>query len=171
MRKLFLAIILLSAVSVWSADKLQPLNVKPGLWECTLTTVLSGQAPIAPEMLSRLNPEQRARLEEQMKAGMGAHKHVYKSCVTKEDLAKGEGFADKKECTQKVLKSTADELDLNVSCNEEGSQGKGTIHLMVVNPESVKGKGQMSISASGTTMNSDATFSSKWVGSACGDVQ
>lgn len=170
MRKLSLALILLSSVALWGADKIQPLNVKPGLWNCTLTTVLSGQMPVPPEMLSQLSPEQRARLEERMKAGMGAHKHVYQSCATREQINKGEGFTDKKECTQTVIKSTPDQLDLHVTCNEEGMQGSGTIHLVVANPGAVSGKGQMSVSEGGRTMHSDVTFSSKWVGSSCGDV-
>src|SRR5690242_9544509 len=51
-----------------AATKMQPLNVKPGLWETTVTYSMAGELPMSPEMLKKMTPEQRARLEEAMKA-------------------------------------------------------------------------------------------------------
>jgi hypothetical protein len=64
MRNVLLGIVLLLSLTVMAADKIQPLNVKLGLWETTHTTTTSGQMPIPPEMLAKLTPEQRAKMEE-----------------------------------------------------------------------------------------------------------
>ena len=48
--------------------EIQPLNVKPGLWETTATYKRSGASPIPSEALAKLNPEQRARLEQRINA-------------------------------------------------------------------------------------------------------
>src|SRR5690348_14518665 len=68
--------------------KLQPMNVKPGLWETTTTITVAGEMPIPAEVLNRLTPEQRARMEARMKANSSGHTNTntHKSCVTKEDL-------------------------------------------------------------------------------------
>jgi len=173
MRKLFLALILMSSAMAWAADKIQPLNVKVGLWECTMTSIIGGQPPVPAEMLSQLTPQQRARLEERMKADSGArtNKSVYKSCVTREKLADGEGFENRKECTQKVMTSTSSKLDMHVVCDQEGVKSAGTVHLDVLNPETVKGTGQMTVSGNGQSMSSNLALSAKWIGSSCGDVQ
>jgi len=67
-----------------TALKVQPLNVKPGLWESTRTINRAGQMPIPAEMLNRLSPEQRARMEERMNAHSAAHSSTSsrKHCVT-----------------------------------------------------------------------------------------
>ena len=50
--------LLLYPLASWSADELKPLDVKPGLWETTMTSQMSGMPPIPPEALARLTPEQ-----------------------------------------------------------------------------------------------------------------
>jgi hypothetical protein len=104
--KLMVGLILMFAVAIWATDKLQPLNVKLGLWEVTKTITTNGQLSVPPEMLSRLTPEQRARLEERMKA-QSADKTTtltYKSCLTKEKLERAEGFGeDKENCSRTII--------------------------------------------------------------------
>src|SRR5689334_10995600 len=94
MRRVLAGIGLFGAAVLWGADKYQPLNVKLGLWETTSTITTKGQVPVSDEMLSRLTPEQRARVEERMKAQAGDRTttHTYKSCLTKEKLERGSGF-------------------------------------------------------------------------------
>ena len=45
-----------------------PLNVKTGEWEATITNETSGQMPIPQEMIDKMTPEQRAKMEAMMKA-------------------------------------------------------------------------------------------------------
>jgi hypothetical protein len=50
-----------------SERQLQPLNVKPGLWESTTGCQSSGELPLPAVMLERLTPEPQARLEQRRK--------------------------------------------------------------------------------------------------------
>jgi len=49
-----------------------PLNVKPGEWESTISNDTRGQLPVPQEMIDKMSPEQRAKMEAMMKArGLG----------------------------------------------------------------------------------------------------
>src|SRR3954471_3344159 len=71
---------------------IQPLNIKPGLWEITRTYKRSGTPPVSPEILARLTPAQRARVEERMnaKSGGSANTSTDQHCVTKEDVERAD---------------------------------------------------------------------------------
>src|ERR1700676_2872864 len=76
MRKILSStLICLSAeVVLLAAGKVQPLNVKTGLWQVSTTTTMSGLPDIPPEMQARLDqmtPEQRAKMEAMMKSRFG----------------------------------------------------------------------------------------------------
>ncbi len=113
MRPILLGLVLLLSAAVWAADKIQPLNVKTGLWETTRTTTTSGQMPIPPELLARLTPEQRAKMEERMKANSAekTRASTSKSCMTKEKLEKAPFSDEQKNCTRTIVRSTSSEAE------------------------------------------------------------
>jgi uncharacterized protein DUF3617 len=173
MRTKILLVVLFSAVTVaWAAQKIEPLNVKLGLWEMTMTTRTIGEMPIPAESLSKLSPEQRAKLEERMKARSAgtAQTHTYKTCLTKEKVTSNP-FADKKNCTSTILTSTSSKIALKVQCTEQEVQMGGNLEFEALNTENVKGSGRMAATGGDHTMNVDATYTGKWIGSACGDVK
>jgi hypothetical protein len=156
------------------AALLQPLNVKPGLWESTRTIKRAGELPIPAEMLNRLTPEQRARMEERMKANSTAHTNTTteKHCVTKEDLERDRlKLAEARECTTTVLNSTSTSVKAKLVCDIEGMHATGTLELSAVDPEHVNGSSQSTINGDGHTMNVEGTWTSKWLGSSCGNVK
>jgi hypothetical protein len=173
MRKMIVGALLLCSLAALAADKLQPLNVKVGLWETTMTTTTSGTMPIPADLLSRLTPEQRARMEERMKANSreNTRTNTYKSCLTKEQLEKGPDFGDKKQCTQTVITSTSSKAELRVVCDMQDTKASGIMHVEALSPENVKGSGQMSVSGGGHTMNVNTALTGKWIGPNCGDVK
>ena len=157
-----------------SAVKVQPLNIKTGLWESTRTIKRAGQLPIPAEMLNRLTPEQRARMEERMNANSAARTNTTteKHCVTKEDLEKDRlKFAEAKECTTTVLNTTSTTVKAKLACDQEGMHATGTLELLAADPEHLNGSYHSTVNAEGHTMNVDGTWTSKWVGSSCGDVR
>lgn len=157
-----------------SAAKLQPLNIKPGLWESTRTINRTGQLPIPAEMMNRLTPEQRARMEERMKANSAAHTNTTteQHCVTKEDLEKDRlKLAETKECTTTVLNTTTSTVKAKFVCEQEGMHATGTLELIAADPEHLKGSYRSIADANGHTMNVDGTWTSKWLGSSCGSVR
>jgi hypothetical protein len=168
-RTILAGLVLLSSGVVWAADKIQPLNVKLGLWETTTTMTTSGAMPLPAELLSRLTPEQRARMEERMKANSAEKSttKTSKNCLTKEQLEKGPAFGEEKGCTQTVVTSTSSKADVRIACETAGMKSEGTLQMEALSTESVKGSGHFTVTGGGHTMNSSSTFSSKWIGPVC----
>lgn len=158
-----------------SRMKIQPLNVKPGLWEQTANTKVSGEAPVSQEMLNRLTPEQRARMEERMKANSAAHTRTttHQHCLTEEELHKDNllDFGRDKECTPNITTSTSTSAKGTVTCESEGMKMTGALEILAPDPEHVSGSWHATSNGGGHTMNVDSTFSSKWLGSSCGNVK
>jgi hypothetical protein len=138
---LLAAIVSSSAVLLMAADP-QPLNVKPGLWQVTMTSTIQGLP--APS------------------------KTTYKSCVKKEDLAKYPFTDADQKCTWTVGNSTGSRMDAKGTCMPPG-EGKVdfNIHLDAVNTESVTGTGQLSMNGPIGAMNGTYAATAKWIGAAC----
>ncbi len=176
MRKALLGFVVISAIAVWAADKSIALNVKTGLWESTTTIKVGGEIPLPPGMLERLTPEQRARLEERMKSNSGERTNTFteRHCLTKEELQKGfklGGTPKDAECTQTILTSTSTKAEVRMVCTIENIRGEGTIEVEASDPENVKGSGHMAANGNGHAMESSSTFTSKWIGSNCGETK
>ena len=145
-----------------------PLNVKTGEWESTITSDTSGQMPIPQEMIDKMTPEQRAKMEAMMKArGMqGPRTTVTKHCVKKEDLDKPFGN-ENKACKPNRVSSSATKQEIHMECEIGGGKQVGTLKYEAVDSSTVKGSMQMTASNGGRTMNVNSTFSAKWLGPAC----
>lgn len=152
------------------ADK-TPLNVKTGLWQVTVNHTTNGQIGIPPDVAAKLTPEQLAAAEAAMKnraVGTPSAPQVYQKCITKDDLSRDAfGNRDKQSCTEKVVKSTGSDLELEETCANQ--QGKTDTHLNLhaVDSEHVKGMGHVISTIGGHNMTVDLKFDSKWVGSSC----
>ena len=151
--------------------KLQPMDVKPGLWETTTAMTVAGEMPVPAEMLKRLTPQQRARMEARMKANSAAHTntHTSRSCVTKEDIEKFQSDFGTREngCTPTILSSTSTSAKAKISCDTQGMTGTGTYEVEALDSEHLKGTSHAVMTGNGNTMNVDGRFTSKWVGSSC----
>jgi Protein of unknown function (DUF3617) len=171
--RFFLATIVFSSLTLWAADSITPLNVKEGLWEMTVTHSMSGMpAPpnIPPDVLAKMPPEQRARVEAAMKGGPSTD--VRKECITKEKLEKHSAFSNNRgDCTRTVVNSTGSKLEVKIHCEEKQTSTDGTLVVETVGSDRVKGTMQAVTNANGHTMNMNFTFSSKYLGPACGDVK
>ena len=156
-----------------AASTLQPLNVKPGLWESTRTIKRNGAMPVPAEMLNRLTPEQRARIEERMNA-KSSHENTSteKHCLTKDDLDKDRlKIAESKDCTTTVINSTSTSVKAKLVCDQQGMHATGTLELTASDPEHVTGSYQSAVDAGGQTMNVDGSWTAKWLSASCGDLK
>ena len=170
MRKpIFFSVICLCASVVLANDKVQPLNIKTGLWEMTVTSAVSGRPPIPPETLARMTPEQRAKFEAAMKGmASGAPKtRTYKNCITKEQLNNDPFSDEKRNCTRTVLKSTGSKMEIREVCEGEGVKSDMTIEIEALNSESVKGSGHVTSAGGGRSMNVNTNYTAKWLGAVC----
>jgi len=164
--------VLLLALTALAADKVQRLNVKTGLWEVTTITHNQGHMPIPEGMLKRMTPEQRARMDARLKAQPAERSHTitHKSCVTEQDTQKGDLFSTNpnQECTEQIVSSTSTAAEIHMVCERQGIQGNGTLTIKALNPEYVKGSSHITANGNGQTLNTDSTFTAKWVGASCG---
>jgi hypothetical protein len=165
-----IAFTLLFCSTVWAAD-FRPLDVKTGQWESTMTGQTSGMPPIPDEVLNRLTPEQRAKMEAGMQArgARGPKTTVTKSCLTKDKLDKAFNTGDDstKACTRTLVASSGSKQEIHMDCNREGMKSSGIVKVEAIDSENVKGSMQMTMTSGERTMNMNYTFAAKWVGPAC----
>src|SRR5579864_4184976 len=130
----------LGCMALWAAD---PLNVRLGQWETTSTVQSSGAPPIPQEVLDKMSPQQRAMLEERMKANQSPRTTVTKSCLKKDDLDKALTFgADDKACTRTILSSSSSKQEVHIECNRGDGKQTGTIRIEANGSDSVRGSVQ-----------------------------
>ena len=168
---IFFGTILLSSAVALAADRVQPLNVKVGLWEVTTTATISGEIPIPAGLLEKLNPEQRARVEERIKVRSSEPPSVTtrEHCLTKEELTKGVTFGgDRKSCTRTVVTSTSNKLEMRIECLNPGQDIKtqGTVQVEAIDTETVKGSVRLTVSGD-RAADSTSTFTATWIGPIC----
>jgi hypothetical protein len=144
MRKMILlGAVLVSGTILLADSSVQPLNVKPGLWEVTLNMTISGSRA----------PQTR----------------TYRSCVKKEDLNKYPFVDPDKKCTYTVLSSSGSTMEASGTCapGSEGARIDFKLRLDALDSENVKGTGQMTMSMNGGSMNGNYAATAKWIGSSC----
>lgn len=172
MRKLLLvvAIGLLACVVLAQNARFQPLNVKAGLWQVTVTTAFSGQLP--PEMQARLDqmtPQQRARIEAQF--GATPHTRTYKKCIKQEDVKRDPFSGRDEKCNWTVLNSTSSEMEVRgTSCDAGKNQGMDTdvtLKIHALDSGNVKASVKGTATGNGQTMTVNGSYTGKWLGSTC----
>jgi Protein of unknown function (DUF3617) len=144
MRKMILLGAMLASATILLADSsVQPLNVKPGLWEVTMNMTISGSKA----------PQTR----------------TYRSCLKKEDLNKYPFVDPDKKCTYTVSSSTGSTMEASGTCapGSEGARIDFKLRLDALDTENVKGTGQMTMSMNGSSMNGNYAATAKWIGSSC----
>jgi Protein of unknown function (DUF3617) len=179
MRKILSStLICLSAgVVLLAAGKVQPLNVKTGLWQVSTTTTMSGLPDIPPEMQARLDqmtPEQRAKMEAMMKSRFGGTPQTssYKKCVTKEELENNAWNKPDEKCNWTVLNSTGSDMEVKTTSCTAGKnvgmmQTDVDLKIHVVDSENVQATMQLTSNGNGTTMKGSGTYTGKWLSATC----
>ncbi len=163
-KEILIGTVLLLPLIAAAAD-FTPLEVKPGLWEATVTTKI--QLPDA--MLANIPPERRAQMETMM-AGRGGQPSAIKSCLTKESLSRALNFNtdQKKICQYKLVSSSPTKQQVDIECTSDRGKLTGNMLFEALSPESGKATIQMSQDG-GTKMN--ITVSTRYLGPDCGDVK
>jgi len=177
-KSLVAALIVLCSTSMFAQEKVR-LNLKEGLWETTHTMNMGGMPPIPADVLAKMTPEQQARMTAMMgERGMGKPStSTEKSCITKEKLEKSTLFDDKrKDCTHTVVSSSATHYEVKFKCEHDKMNSEGTMVVDAINSESAKGSVHVaSVAATATSgghpMNVDFSFTTRYLGPACGDVK
>ena len=146
-------------------------NAKPGAWEMTTTTLMSGM-PIPPEVLAKMPPEQRAKFEAAMQSRAGKPTtHVHTSCMTQKDLDedrilnKSDG---EDQCTKKVISKSANRLTIEQTCPApRASTSKMTLETKT--PESMVASIDMVQGGAGGKVHVD--IKGHWLDASCAGVK
>jgi hypothetical protein len=173
MRKAIIVIAAISILTVMTATA-RAFDIKPGLWEMKMTSESTGAPPIAEDMLAKLTPERRAAFEAAMKARMNHPiQHVYKHCITREELDKPfrfERHSAGENCSDKVLSKTATSEEISVQCTGKFTSSS-TYRWQALTPESTEGTSEMTMTEGAKTMKSKGHMTGKWIGADCGNVR
>ena len=161
---------LLFCSTVWAAD-FRALDLKTGQWESTVSGQTSGMPPIPDQVLNRLTPEQRAKMQAAIQARSGSKTTVSKSCLTKDKLDKPFNLGDDatKSCSRTLVTSSGSRQEVRIDCNRDGTKSTGTVKMEAVDSENVKGSMQMTVTYGDHTMNMNYIFASKWTGPVCAE--
>jgi hypothetical protein len=162
-----------------AADDIKPFDAKPGLWESTVTTEISGMPamqamPQIPESaLAKMTSEQRARVEAMMKArsGGGAPQMTNKVCLTRESLQSGALGRRDKSCTSKVVSASSSSQMIHVECIQGEMKSTGDLSIELIDREHMKGTMLMKSSAGEQARDMKVSFNNKWIAADCGDVK
>jgi hypothetical protein len=173
------SLLILSSSTLLAEEKIIIPNLKDGLWETTMSHSGSGLPGIPPEALAKMTPEQRAQMEAMMKQrGMSSSGGgtAVKSCWTKDKIAKGIAFNQNREnCTFNQTHSSSTHMEFKIHCenNKDGNKTTmdGTTMVDVIGSEAVKGTSHIVSNTNGRPMTMDTTFTSRYLGSDCGDVK
>ena len=172
---ILLGIAFLWALPSWTADAVQPLDVKLGLWETTTINEMSGMPPIPAEVLAKLTPEQRAKMEAVFKAraAQGPKTTTRRTCLDKEQLEKSLAFGDDndKSCQRTIISSSRTKQEGHLECTDEKMKRSGDLHIEAINPENVRGSMQMTAAGGSSTMNIKVAFTAKWIGPSCAELK
>lgn len=172
---ILMAVVTMAAAAAAQSKPVHP-NVKVGLWEQTITVNRTGAMGLPESLLSRLTPEQRARVEAKMKADEAngsSHKRTTQSCLTQKDLDNWDIYkTPDSNCHETVLKATSTAVDAKWECSaENGFSGTGTLHIDVDDTEHAHGTVHTIIDSNGHHMVVDSTMTSRWIGSDCSKMR
>jgi hypothetical protein len=159
--KTIVAALVLTALPL--AGHAETLDVKTGAWEVTLKTLMEG-VPIPKEALASMPPEQRARMEEAMRARSGkVNTSTQRSCTTRKDLDRGELMrSEDPNCKRKVITQNARHLEFEEVCTgPEPSRS----HFKFDAPSNERYTGSIDMMRGDGKVHVD--MSGRWIGATC----
>lgn len=161
--------LLLAAGMALPAAAGQPLQIAPGLWEITTSSESSGAWQPTEEQLSRLTPEQQTKVRAALKAMQekARQPHVFKECITAEQISKGLKMApDQPNCTRTIVSSSATLLVVHEECRGEAARRMDT-RFEAPDPGTLHGTVDMSMTRGPRTMTARGIVTGKRLAADC----
>jgi len=169
-KNLALAAALLVGMLPLAAQSGEKMNVKTGLWEITTQTGMTGTPPIPPDVLAKMTPEQRAR----MQALSGSDRsHTAQSCVTEKDLEHGLEPQENRQSSCKVVSTntTGTTQEIHMQCDNDHMKGTSVMKVVALDREHMQADMKMDAVSQGGPMHMTMHMTGKWVSSDCGAVK
>jgi Protein of unknown function (DUF3617) len=146
------------------------LNVKPGAWEMTTTTVTAGM-PAPADALAKMPAEQRAKIEQAMQARAGkANTFIAKSCVTKQDLDEDRMIKsdDETACKKKIISKSANKIIFERTCAAPRAS-TSTMTVVAKTPENMVAS--MDMVQGGASGKVHVDIKGRWLGASCAGIK
>lgn len=150
-------------------------DVKPGLWERTVTRQMEGPPASPVADLSKLPAEQRARIEQMLstRSTTTPTTSVARYCVTPESAQKWETFArdehEEASCRRTVQDATSRSLKMSIVC--AGGKESGTLEFAAAGPERVTGTVVLVRQEERGERKIRVDMDSRWLGADCDGVR
>jgi Protein of unknown function (DUF3617) len=162
-------ILLVASISA-PAIAAEKLNLKLGLWEITSSTETRGMPPLPKEILDKMTPQQRKKMEAELRAeqAAGPALETDRECVTQSDLDRPFEVGSAKECTHTIITSTRTSQEVRIVCSG-GIPGSGSFKMAAPTPEKMSGTMDLKLGAGAEAMTVRAQLQGKWLSSDCGD--
>lgn len=165
-------LLLAASIAFAASTPAAALDVKLGLWETTNHSQAHGQLPISEADLQKMTPQQRAAVAKMEGSSNKPRTMVYKSCLTKEKLAKDKTtFLSGKpgmKCSSKLSKDTSTSIAGSRHCTGGSSEESENFAFQARDREHVNGTVAVTFREGGRAMSSKGTLSSRWLGASCG---
>jgi len=146
----------------------EQLGIKTGLWEITSSTQLSGTPQLPKEVTAKMTPQERAKLEADLKsAAKEPKKNVDRSCITKKDVENPfHGVSEN--CKQSIVRTTRTMQEVRLACTG-ATKGTGLIRITAPTPESMTGVMDIKMGDGADALNLKANLTGRWLGTECGE--
>jgi hypothetical protein len=142
------------------------IDLKTGAWAVDAETQTSG-VTIPKNVLDQMQPEQRTKLEESMRARNGKPvKHTFHTCVTQQDLQNSAVFDsdnDDSKCTRKVIAQTARSFQAEEVCPAPEAS-KGQVKIESKSPTDYSGTLERTLADGGKIVSK---LNGHWVSATC----
>lgn len=155
-------------------------ELKPGLWESTSETQVSGNGQMQQQMaqaqqqIANMPPEQRKMMEEMMKS-RGVTMNVrnggmsVRYCLTPEMAARKDIPTQRGDCKATHQPSGPGRMKVAFTCSNPPSSGEGEVTF--ASPEAYRMKMRVNTSVQGRPEKMNLEASGRWLGADCGDVK
>jgi Protein of unknown function (DUF3617) len=129
-----------------------------------------------PEVLARLSPDRRAKMEAALAASRAraAKPHVSTECITAESLQRGIDLDEKRgnDCQERVVSSSSSEMDIQIECKGPQLASSGNLHLTATGAERLTSIIHMNLSdGAQNKMTMRRVIEGKWIAADCGTVK
>jgi hypothetical protein len=172
-----IGVFLVVPLTLGASDKIQPLNIRLGLWQMTYTTERNGGIAahtIRPELLAKMTPQQRARTKARLKAKaeQGPQVATKQYCLTEEKL-KNATFSseDSRSCRRTMIASTVKIQQFHEECTDGKTKRTADGRFESSQPEALKGSLQVKSTAEDAKgVSTKMAIAGKWLANSCGTL-
>lgn len=155
------------ALAAQAADPV--IDIKPGLWEISVTTNASGEVP--DEMLGGVPPAQRAKVKAKILASMQDHDaKTEKHCITAEEIRKGFGDDTTSDCKVSSRTMTGSQLTMVENCPSQNGQTTVKVEMRRLSQEQMSVLATFTMAMGPQTMTIHTNMKGKWIAPACGNA-